>query len=191
MQPNSVESKDIKGTKFMKTKVIFSAQTVRTVVYGLGLLAISIALPAAVTADSHADKANANIEHVLLISVDGLHQSDLAWYVQTHPESTLAALTTRGVDYSNASTPFPSDSFPGMVGQATGGNPASTGIYYDDSWNHTVFPAGTLKCTGQAPGGEVTYFEALDLNLGALDAGQGIVPAPGSNPWANILQLTK
>src|ERR1700730_789227 len=174
----------------MKTKVILSAQTVRTVVCGLGLLAISIALPAAVTADSHEDKTNANIEHVLLISVDGLHQSDLAWYVQTHPESTLAALTTRGVDYSNASTPFPSDSFPGMVGQVTGGNPTTTGIYYDDTWNHSVFPAGTLNCTGRAPGGEVTYFEALDLNLGALDAGQGIVPAPGSNPWANILHMT-
>jgi hypothetical protein len=29
------------------------------------------------------------VEHVLLISVDGMHQSDLAWYVQTHPNSTL------------------------------------------------------------------------------------------------------
>jgi Type I phosphodiesterase / nucleotide pyrophosphatase len=175
----------------MKTKVILSAQTVPAVVCGLGLLAASIALPAAVRADSlHQGKDNRNIEHVLLISVDGLHQSDLAWYVQTHPESTLAALTTRGVDYSNASTPFPSDSFPGMVGQVTGGNPATTGIYYDDTWNHNVFPAGTMNCTGRAPGGEVTYFEALDLNSGALDAGQGIVPAPGSNPWANILRMT-
>jgi hypothetical protein len=77
-----------------------------------------------------------------------------------------------------------------MVGQVTGGNPATTGIYYDDTWNHNVFPAGTLNCTGRAPGGEVTYFEALDKNQGALDAGQGIVPAPGSNPWANILRMT-
>src|SRR4029077_5478892 len=145
--------------------------------------------PDATAADPLNGKNSRNVEHVLLISVDGLHQSDLAWYVQTHPESTLAALTTRGVDYSNASTPFPSDSFPGMVGQVTGGNPATTGIYYDDTWNHNVFPAGTSNCTGRAPGGEVTYFEALDLNM-ALDAGQGIVPAPGSNPWANILQMT-
>jgi hypothetical protein len=126
---------------------------------------------------------------VLLISVDGLHQSDLAWYVQTHPSSTLAYLASRGVDYMNASTPFPSDSFPGMVGQATGGNPRSTGIYYDDTWNHALLPAGTINCSGVTPGVEVTYFEALDLNL-ALDAGQGIVPAPGSDPWANILQMT-
>jgi len=130
------------------------------------------------------------VDHVLLVSVDGMHQSDLAWYVETHPESTLAKLMAHGVDFSNASTPFPSDSFPGMVGQVTGGNPWSTGIYYDDTWNHDVFPPGTKNCAGPAPGAEVTYFEALDINQGALDAGQGIVPAPGSDPWANILQMT-
>jgi Type I phosphodiesterase / nucleotide pyrophosphatase len=130
------------------------------------------------------------VDHVLLVSVDGMHQSDLAWYVRTHPESTLAVLADLGIDYSNARTPFPSDSFPGMVGQVTGGNPKTTGIYYDDTWNHEVVPAGTTNCAGPAPGGEVTYFEALDTNQGALDAGQGIVPAPGPDPWANILQMT-
>src|SRR5215831_9205589 len=128
----------------MKPKVILSVKTVSRI---LGVLATSIALTAAATADS-LNKDN-KIEHVLLISVDGLHQSDLAWFVQTHPESNLAALTNRGIDYSNASTPFPSDSFPGMVGQATGGNPATTGVYYDDTWNHDVFPAGTLTCKGR------------------------------------------
>lgn len=155
------------------------------------MLATILALPAKEPADSdRGEGAHKKVEHVLLVSVDGLHQSDLAWYVQTHPGSALAALMAGGVDYSDASTPFPSDSFPGMVGQVTGGNPATTGIYYDDTWNHAIFPAGTTNCTGPAPGGEVTYFEALDLNLAALDAGQGIVPAPGADPWANILQMT-
>src|SRR5246127_90934 len=177
----------------MKTKGIVLAKTVAAVLCGLGLVATTIAITARVRADAPARETNnqhQQVQHVLLISVDGLHQSDLAWYVQTHPGSTLATLMTRGVDYSNASTPFPSDSFPGMVGQVTGGNPRTTGIYYDDTWNHDVFPAFTFNCTGHAPGGEVTYFEALDLNLGALDAGQGLVPAPGSNPWANILHMT-
>ena len=53
-----------------------------------------------------------------------------------------------------------------------------------------MFPAGTTNCSGPVPGGEVTYFEALDINKGALDAGQGLVPAPGKNPWANILEMT-
>ena len=123
-------------------------------------------------------------DHVLLISVDGLHQSDLAWYVQTHTNSTLAALSARGVDFLHANTPFPSDSFPGMVALATGGNPATTGVYYDDTWNRELASHGSTT-----PGVEVTYFEALDLNLGALDAGQGIVPSGGLDPWSNILNL--
>jgi hypothetical protein len=157
------------------------------------LVAGAMVLPvgATSTGDNHQGHPGAHrVQHVLLISVDGLHQSDLAWYVQHHPTSTLAGLVDGGIDYSNASTPFPSDSFPGLIGQVTGGNPSSTGIYYDDTWNHAVFPAGTTSCKGPAPGAEVTYFEALDKNLGALDAGQGIVPAPGADPWANILHMT-
>jgi Type I phosphodiesterase / nucleotide pyrophosphatase len=157
----------------------------------LGAAAGVLLAGSAVAGDRDDRDDHKKVDHVLLISVDGMHQSDLAWYVETHPGSTLAMLMARGVDYSNASTPFPSDSFPGMVGQVTGGNPATTGIYYDDTWNHDVFPPGTTNCTGAAPGTEVTYFEALDKNQGALDAGQGIVPAVGNpDPWANILKMT-
>jgi hypothetical protein len=122
---------------------------------------------------------------VLLISVDGLHQQDLTWYIKTYPHSVLATLADSGVEYSNAETPFPSDSFPGMVGQVTGGDPRVTGIYYDDTWNHDVFPAGTTSCTGPVPGGEVAYTEADDINQASLDAGQGLSGLPGS-----ILQMT-
>ena len=125
------------------------------------------------------------IKHVLLISVDGLHQQDLTWFVQNHPLSTLAALDRRGLEYSNAMTPFPSDSYPGIVGQMTGGDPGVTGIYYDDTWNHDVFPAGTTNCTGPVPGGEAAYMEAADIDQTRLDAGQGLKGLPGS-----ILQMT-
>jgi hypothetical protein len=153
---------------------------------GGAVAGILLALPAVAGNDSIG-----KVEHVLLISVDGMHQSDLVWYVQTHPKSTLAMLVAQGINYSNASTPFPSDSFPGLTGQVTGGNPATTGIYYDDTWNHAVFPPGTTNCTGRPPGGEVAYTEAADINLGALDAGQGIVPAQGNpDPWENILHMT-
>src|SRR6266567_243322 len=64
------------------------------------------------------------VRHVLLISADGLHQQDLAWYVRTYPHSVLAALDHQGLEYSNAETPFPSDSAPGMVAQVTGGEAA-------------------------------------------------------------------
>jgi hypothetical protein len=128
---------------------------------------------------------DSRIRHVLLISVDGLHQQDLTWYVQTHPDSVLAALMRHGLEYSSAMTPFPSDSFPGMVGQVTGGNPGVTGVYYDDTWNHAVFPAGTTTCSGPPPGGEVSYTEAADINQSSIDAGQGLRGLPGS-----ILQMT-
>jgi hypothetical protein len=124
-------------------------------------------------------------KHVLLISVDGLHQSDLAWYIRTHRASALARLVKKGVEFTNAHTPVPSDSFPGMVGQVTGGNPSSTGIFYDDSWNTSLLPAGTTSCAGVAPGAEVTYFEQADLNPHSIDAGQGLTGLPGS-----ILQMT-
>ena len=159
-----------------------------TAMLGGAVAGILLAAPAVARED---DNDRGKVDHVLLISVDGLHQSDLAWYVQTHPKSTLAMLTAQGVDYSNASTPFPSDSYPGMIAQATGGNPSSTGAYYDDTWNHAVFPPGTTNCVGPAPGAEVTYQEAIDKNQNALDAGQGIVPAPGNpDPWVNILKMT-
>src|SRR5271166_4122580 len=88
----------------------------------LGLLA---GVPtAAVLADPGADHGHhEGIAHVLLISVDGLHQSDLEWYVSNHPGSALAKLDGGGAEYSSAHTPIPSDSFPGMIAQVTGGNP--------------------------------------------------------------------
>src|SRR5215469_999726 len=112
------------------------------VVVSAGAVLAGTALASASAATHQPAATSAGIRHVLLISVDGLHQQDLAWYVQNNPRSVLANLDRRGVEYSNAMTPFPSDSFPGMVGQATGGDPRVTGIYFDDTWNHDVFPAG-------------------------------------------------
>ena len=124
-------------------------------------------------------------QHVLLLSVDGMHQRDLAWYVQQHPQSALAALVGHGTSYTRAQTPVPSDSFPGMVGQVTGGNPGTTGIYYDDTYNHALLPAGTTDCASATPGTEVAMTEAADKDQSSIDAGQGLSGLPG-----NILQMT-
>jgi hypothetical protein len=144
---------------------------------------------ASAAATGHPGPANGGhtegIRHVLLISVDGLHQQDLAWYVHAYPHSVLATLDHQGVEYSHAMTPFPSDSTPGMVAQVTGGNPRTTGLYYDATWNHDVFPAGTTNCTGPVPGGAALYHEFIDINSNSIDAGQGLTGLPGS-----ILQMT-
>jgi Type I phosphodiesterase / nucleotide pyrophosphatase len=144
-----------------------------------GTAASAVKVPAAARPDKPA------AEHVLLLSVDGLHQSDLVWYVDHHSSSALARLVHAGVDFTHAQTPFPSDSFPGMVGQVTGGNPKTSGIYYDDSWNRQLLPAGTTDCSQATPGAEVTYFEQADKDPTSLDAGQGLAGLPNT-----ILQMT-
>ncbi|MEZ0065836.1 putative AlkP superfamily pyrophosphatase or phosphodiesterase [Streptacidiphilus sp. MAP12-20] len=123
--------------------------------------------------------------HVLLLSVDGLHQTDLEWYIAQHPDSALAQLVLGGTEYTHAKTTTPSDSFPGMVAQVTGGGPGTTGVYYDDTWNAKLLPAGTTHCKGVKPGVEIDFTEDLDKNKASIDAGQGLKNLPGS-----ILQMT-
>ena len=85
-------------------------------------VAVVVALAAPIAlADHHA-------RHVVVISVDGLHQTDLDAYVATHAHSTLARLVNEGASYTNARTPFPSDSFPGLTAIVTGANPKSAPI---------------------------------------------------------------
>ena len=132
--------------------------------------------------DQHGDHDQKSaVKHVLLISIDGFHQNDLNWCIANNACPTLAALASSGASYNNAATPFPSDSFPGMVGQATGGNPKTTGIYYDDEYSRTLYPQGTTNCSTAKLGVEVYYTEANEPTLGtapnnyiSLDGGQGI-----------------
>ena len=152
----------------------------------LSLAAASLAATLGVA--QAAEPPAARARHVILISVDGLHQNDLSWFVAQHPSSTLARLSSGGVSFKNARTPFPSDSFPGMVGLTTGGNPRTTGIYYDDAYSRTLLPLGTTDCAHTAAGAEVQSAENVDKNLDRLDAGQNI---PGLyNNLALIAQLS-
>jgi hypothetical protein len=163
--------------------------THRGVLAALAVGAIATGVPAAVVfadpSGDHGRHHESPIAHVLLISVDGLHQSDVEWYVGNHPSSELAKLVDDGAEYTRAQTPIPSDSFPGMTAQVTGGNPRTTGIYYDDEYSHAVLPAGTTSCHGQPTGGEVIYDSPDDMDATALDAGQGLAGLPDS-----ILQMT-
>ncbi|MFE3037272.1 alkaline phosphatase family protein [Streptomyces canus] len=145
------------------------------------LTGVTAVQPAAFAASHHP----AHAKHVLLISVDGLHQSDLSWYVSRHPNSALARLVGGGVEYTHARTTTPSDSFPGMVAQATGGGPGTTGVYYDDTYNAALLPAGTTSCKAVKPGVEVDLTEDLDKNQASIDAGQGLTGLPDS-----ILSMT-
>ena len=118
--------------------------------------------------------------HVLLISVDGMHQSDLDWFVAHHPNSTLAKLTRSGAEYTNAATSNPSDSDPGGTALMTGGNPKSTGVYYDVEYSHNTDEPGAACTPGQpATGGDVIYDSPDDALANVPDF---IDPANGTFP---------
>jgi hypothetical protein len=124
---------------------------------------VAAVLGVAAVSTSAASSARSAIKHVLLISVDGLHQSDLEWYAANHPGSELARLVHGGAEFSNAHAADPSDSDPGGTALMTGGDPRATGVYYDVEYSHGVFPPGTTHCSGAAPGGNVVYDSPDDL----------------------------
>src|SRR2546428_11465206 len=108
------------------------------------------------------DESQGPFAHVLLISIDGLHASDLDWYLADPPSgSALAELSAHGRTFTNASATTPSDSFPGMLAMVTGGRPRSTGVFYDDSYDRSVLPA-TGVCGVTLPGARVQWKQNLD-----------------------------
>jgi len=129
---------------------------------------------AAAQADDGDRSLGSHLRHVLLISVDGLHQTDVDRFVTSHPDSTLARLLARGVQYTDAHTTTPSDSFPGLMALVTGGTPRATGVYYDDAYDRTLYAPGS-NCQG-LPGTQVVYDESLDVDAARLFSG-GINPA--------------
>jgi len=132
----------------------------------LGLVAAGVAA-ASVSVSIASPGRKPALKHVLLISVDGLHQSDLEWFVAHHPSSELAKLVHGGAEFSNAHASNPSDSDPGGTALMTGGDPRATGVYYDVAYNHAVFPAGTTDCSGPVPGGDAIY-DSPDDTLSAV-----------------------
>src|SRR5262249_52473482 len=94
-----------------KNLTVTVALTTMTTVAAIGAwMALSPTVQAARGLDS-----DSTIEHVLLISIDGMHQVDLDRYLVAHPHSAFAQLVNHGVEYTRASTAEPSDSFPGLL----------------------------------------------------------------------------
>ncbi|HEY0481824.1 MAG TPA: alkaline phosphatase family protein [Kofleriaceae bacterium] len=113
------------------------------------------------------EASHATTRHVLIVSLDGAHEFDLERYVAEHPSSALATLVTRGTQYTNATSSRPSDSFPGTLAMTTGGSPASTGIYYDVSWDDKLSPPGSACATR---GATVTYDGLANVDDTVVDA---------------------
>ena len=163
----------------------------------LGLVALALASLFSVTA---AAQTSNKIQHVLLISIDGMHALDFANCVKGVPTygnlpycPHLAALSSTGVHYLQALTSKPSDSFPGLVAQITGGTPRSSGIFYDVTYDRALSPpakttpygiVGGAKLCPSVIGTQVGFDEEIDYNYLKLDSGKpnGSSGINGINP---------
>lgn len=153
----------------------------------------AIALSALSATAQSSNRDGGRIRHVMLISIDGMHEVDLLnCYTDVSGVNSgasycpnLAALSVNAVNYTAASTSKPSDSFPGLMSIVTGGTPRTMGVYYDVAYDRSLdAPAKTTgngvaagPCTpGAAPTGTTTeYEEGIDLDQTKLNGG-----APGA-----------
>jgi predicted AlkP superfamily pyrophosphatase or phosphodiesterase len=120
--------------------------------------------------DQHRSGNDSEIRHVLLISVDGLHQQDIARCIAANTCPNMALLAKSGVTYSNAYTPGLSDSFPGLAALVTGGSPKTAGLFYDVSYDRTLYAPSDTSCSGKQ-GWNVVFDETTGIdaeNGGAL-----------------------
>jgi hypothetical protein len=147
--------------------------TMKKLLLGSALLASS----AIALADEHRHA----VEHVLIISVDGMHQQDLARCIADKTCPHIAALARHGTTYTNAWTPGLSDSVPGLAALVTGGGPRSTGLFYDDIYDRTLYAGTDTQCTGTR-GVEVFLQEQVGIDamnggaLAHLDGGGAFNP---------------
>jgi hypothetical protein len=153
-------------------------RTTGCIVAGSALTAAGAMASIGISATSAgADQQHSRARHVLLISVDGMHNSDLGQCEATGSCPNLARLAGAGTTYTNTKASEPSDSAPGLMALVTGGDPKLTGVYYDDAYDRTLYqaaaqtPTGTQNCTGPA-GTETQYFENTDVNAPTFANGE-------------------
>lgn len=128
----------------------------------IAIVALAVAVTAAPQHDRHQggwagshdnyDCERSPFKRVISISVDGLHSSDVNKWLAYNPNSNISALLKTGYEYSNAYTSAPSDSFPGTCAFYTGATPKTTGVWYDDTWDRSLYAPTDVNCA--SPGAE-------------------------------------
>ncbi|HEX3409798.1 MAG TPA: alkaline phosphatase family protein [Candidatus Binataceae bacterium] len=174
----------------------------------LGALVLAAGLSPKVFADSphghgHGHGRGGEVEHVLLISIDGMHVLDfincangIASINGGAPYCpSLAALRNTGVNYLDTSAAKPSDSFPGLMAIVAGGSPRSVGAFYDVAYDRSLAPptiatgnglAGGTCTPGVFPGTTTEYEEGIDLDQSHLNGG-----APSGDGQMNAIDPLK
>jgi hypothetical protein len=113
----------------------------------LGAIALGATVQASAGGDDHQ-----LTQHVLLISIDGMHALDYENCVKDNTCPALASLGEHGVTYTRTSTSRPSDSFPGLMAIVTGGSPKSVGAFYDVAYDRILAPPTIETGNGNPPG---------------------------------------
>jgi len=134
-------------------------------------------------------KPSGSIQHVLLLSIDGMHALD---YINCSNGieganggepfcPNLSSLKTDGVDYLYASTSEPSDSFPGLTALVSGSSPRTAGAFYDVAYDRSLDAPAITTGNGVAggpcvpygvPTGTTTEFdEGIDIDKTQLNGG--------------------
>jgi hypothetical protein len=113
----------------------------------LGAIALGTTVQASAGGDDHH-----LTQHVLLISIDGMHALDYENCVKDNTCPGMASLGEHGVTYTRTSTSRPSDSFPGLMAIVTGGSPKSVGAFYDVAYDRILAPPTIETGNGNPPG---------------------------------------
>src|SRR5215469_16463899 len=171
----------------------------------MNVVKYTVALTALMLGTSVPGVANDNdqgggIQHILLVSIDGMHAVDFINCAGGSAPScpNLAQLKQHGLNYLEASASRPSDSFPGLMAIVSGGSPRTFGAFYDVAYDRSLAPPSVKTGNGLLPGpctpgvlnGTSTeYEEGIDidqtlLNGGAPGGGDGGVESihPGRLP---------
>lgn len=140
----------------------------------------TLTLSLTLTLISIAQAADVKNNHVLLVSIDGMHAVDYENCIDSGTCPNLAALGRTGINYTRTSTSRPSDSFPGLMALVTGGTPKYVGAFYDVAWDRVLAPPQTTTgnglaagpCTpGQNNGTQTEYEEGDEINQLLLNGG--------------------
>jgi len=108
-------------------------------------------------------------QHVLILSIDGLREADLTDPATAAYLPNIVGFEHSAIHYSNAHTVVPSDSVPASLSYFTGAGPKTTGVYYEDSYDRSLYASGGFL--GGPQGTLVSLTETLDNNASVLSGG--------------------
>jgi hypothetical protein len=165
--------------------------------------AAALAFAAITTQRLRATNDGPGIQHVLLLSIDGMHAVDYENCASAGTCPHLAELGETGVTYTRTTSARPSDSFPGLMALVTGGTPKTVGAFYDVAYDRVLagptidtgngLPGtGVGGCTvGHVAGYQTEYEEGVEFDQSSVNGGGPYKPFDGGVRSIDPLKLPR